>query len=159
MNVTDGRYVYMRAPVAPGNGPLNEYTLMPVHMRAMASPGELWGAELVEGFSFIKGCPVLKFPSSGMGNPWSHGTLLFDLETDPGQKNPIHDDALEMRMATRLVDLMRANDAPTEQFERLGLPATGDIGPEHLLVAAMQAGADEAKLAELEHQLQFMSQG
>src|SRR5690625_2379924 len=32
-NVTDGRYVYMRAPVTPDNQPLAEYTLMPTSMR------------------------------------------------------------------------------------------------------------------------------
>jgi arylsulfatase A-like enzyme len=146
VNVTDGRYVYMRAPALQANQPLREYTLMPVHMRAMASPGELRGAELVDGFSFTKGCPLLTFPGSAMGDPWAHGTLLFDLETDPEQASPIRDDAQEMRMAGLLVALMRQTDAPLEQFERLGLPATGDVGPEHLLVA------DQAERAERSRQ-------
>ncbi len=33
VNVTDGRYLYMRAPVELANRPLYEYTLMPTHMR------------------------------------------------------------------------------------------------------------------------------
>ena len=36
VNVTDGRYVYMRGPVAD-NTPLYEYTLMPTHLRAVHS--------------------------------------------------------------------------------------------------------------------------
>ena len=38
VNITDGRYVYMRAPLTRENGPVYEYTLMPTHMRAMFSP-------------------------------------------------------------------------------------------------------------------------
>ena len=37
-------------------------------------------------------------------------------------------------MAEQMVRLMRANDAPPEQFERLGLPATGPVEPAHLLL-------------------------
>jgi hypothetical protein len=64
------------------------------------------------------------------------GTMLFDLRTDPGQRNPLLDDDLEMRMAGALVRLMRDSDAPESQFERLGLPADGPVGPEHLLARA-----------------------
>ena len=35
VNVTDGRYVYMRGPARADNAPLSEYTLMPTHMRAL----------------------------------------------------------------------------------------------------------------------------
>ena len=41
VNVTDGRYVYMRAAADPGNGPLEEFTLMPTHMRSRFGVGEL----------------------------------------------------------------------------------------------------------------------
>jgi hypothetical protein len=37
------------------------------------------------------------------------------------------------------VELMRANEAPPSQFERLGLPPTGPVGPEHLQVRAQWA--------------------
>jgi len=79
-----------------------------------------------------------------MGNPYGHGTLLFDLETDPLQQHPIDDEALELRMAQLLVDGMRANEAPDEQYTRLGLPAHGDVGPEHLLVKAQWETAQRA---------------
>ena len=36
VNVTDGRYVYMRAPTRPDNQPLYNYTLMPTHMRDLS---------------------------------------------------------------------------------------------------------------------------
>jgi len=46
---------------------------------------------------------------------------LFDLAQDPAQNQPIRDEAVERRMTRLMTDLMRANDAPSEQFERIGL--------------------------------------
>ena len=62
---------------------------------------------------------------SGPRDMHRFGTLLFDLETDPQQEHPLHDPEIEARMIVLLVKLMKANDAPPEQFERLGLsPST-----------------------------------
>ena len=33
VNITDGRYLYMRAAANVGNSPLYEYTLMPTHQQ------------------------------------------------------------------------------------------------------------------------------
>ncbi len=124
VNCTDGRYVYMRAPVSEENGPLYEYTVMPTHMRSMFSIEELQGAELVKPFSFTKGVPLLRIPAAS--SPWSsanrYGTLLFDNEADPLQQSPLRDAAIERRMTEAMVELMRSNDAPVEQYARLGLP-------------------------------------
>ncbi|MBS2533891.1 sulfatase [Catenulispora sp. NF23] len=136
VNVTDGRHVYMRACATEANQPLEEFTLMPTHMASRFTPDELRGAKLAEPFSFTKGVPVLRVPAVTWGNPHSFGTLLFDLESDPEQRNPLIDDELELRMATLLVQLMRACDAPAGQYQRLGLPAEGPVGPEHLLARA-----------------------
>lgn len=38
INVTDGRYVYMRAPKERGNGPLSDTPSMPTHMRSRFGP-------------------------------------------------------------------------------------------------------------------------
>lgn len=144
VNVTDGRYVYMRACASSTNSPLYDYTLMPTHMRARFAPQELSDASLTGGFTFTKGAPVLRVPTQAMGNPWWHGSLLFDLENDPEQRTPLADDDLELRMAGLLVELMRSNDAPAEQFTRLGLPATGPVSPEHLLVKRQWQQAQRA---------------
>ena len=126
VNCTDGRYVYMRAPGIENNAPLYEYTVMPTHMRAMFSVEELRGTELVKPFSFTKGVPVMRIPAGR--SPWGQanaaGTLLFDNEADPLQEHPLKDAALEKRMVDALTRLMRENDAPPEQFERLGLSAS-----------------------------------
>ncbi len=121
VNVTDGRYVYMRAPSRPENAPLNEYTLMPTHMRNLFKPQELQNIQLAEPFSFTKGCRTMQIDANPFQNTHSFGTLLFDLQADPGQEHPIQDAAIEARMVEHLVRLMRENDAPAEQYERLGL--------------------------------------
>ncbi|NQU42417.1 sulfatase-like hydrolase/transferase [bacterium] len=128
VNVTDGRYVYMRAPIDPANRPLYEYTLMPAHMRASFSVEELRDIRLAEPFSFTKGCRLMMIdsaPADGLAKTAfcanEFGTLLYDLETDPKQENPIDNPEVEEQMIAHLVRLMKENDAPPEQFQRLGL--------------------------------------
>ncbi len=121
VNCTDGRYVYMRAPVRPDNQPLYNNTLMPTHMKSMFSVDELRTAELAEPFRFTKTCPTLKIPSDGRRGLQRFDTLLFDLKVDPMQKNSMVDEAVEAKMIDHLIRLMRENDAPAELFEQLGL--------------------------------------
>lgn len=121
VNVTDGRYVYMRAPVQPDNTPLYEYTLMPTRMRRRFIEEELRGATLVEPFSFTKGMPLLKTAAQSWVRAHDFGHLLFDLEHDPQQQQPLQDAAIEARMIQLMVARMKANDAPLEQYVRLGL--------------------------------------
>lgn len=132
VNVTDGRYVYMRAPQAFGNEPLYEYTLMPTHMHNRFHVSELGDLRLHEPFSFTKGCRTLEIITQTYLNPHLHGTLLFDLEGDPKQNSPIEDLEVEARMIKLLAELMRQHDAPAGQFERMGIPIDG-IVDEHTL--------------------------
>jgi arylsulfatase A-like enzyme len=130
VNVTDGRHVYMRANGAVSTRadanidcqPLYNYTLMTTHMRHRFQVEELQDIELAPPFSFTKGCPTMKIGATRapLWIPF-YETLLFDLESDPGQLNPIVDASIEADMIDKLVALMRANDAPAEQYERLGL--------------------------------------
>jgi arylsulfatase A-like enzyme len=121
VNVTDGRYVYMRAPASPDNKPLFDYTLMPTHMRNPFTVGELQDIQLAEPFAFTKGCRAMKIASQAWAGSSPFETLLFDLQTDPGQEHPMKDPAVEQMMVDHLTREMRASDAPPEQFERLGL--------------------------------------
>ncbi|CAN7744449.1 sulfatase [Paenibacillus sp. LjRoot56] len=126
VNCTDGRYVYMRGPVHPDNGPLNEYTLMPSHMKNMFTPGELQNIELHKPFTFTKSCRTLQIPVGFQWmNPYQYGTKLFDLESDPTQYDELHDPATELRFIRIIAELMIVNDAPPEQFVRLGIPEDG----------------------------------
>jgi hypothetical protein len=135
VNVTDGRYVYMRAPVRPENSPLFEYTLMPTHMRGRFAITELQDVSLAEPFSFTQGIRPLKIPARPWASAHAFGTMLYDLATDPHQEHPIVDDDVESRMIRLMFEWMHWNDAPLEQFERLGLSAEGEVRDEHLLCA------------------------
>ena len=80
-----------------------------------------------------------------MSNPYAFGTLLFDLAADPGQRHPLVDDELELRMAELLTGQLRATDAPEEQYQRLGLPRSGPVTGEHLLARRQQPQAIAAR--------------
>jgi len=137
INVTDGRYVYMRGPQNPENQPLFEYTLMPTHIKSLFSVEEMQNIQLVKPFNFSKGVRLLKIGglgSIGSINPYLWGSMLFDLKSDPGQEHPIQMPEVEERMLKTMVELMRQSDAPAEQYQRMGLPFEGDITSEHLTV-------------------------
>jgi arylsulfatase A-like enzyme len=142
--VTDGRHVYMRASATAQNRPLYEHTLMPTRMRGFFSTQDLASAELAEPFSFTKGLRTLRTPGSAFFSAHAFGSLLFDLENDPEQLDPLIDDELELRMAQALRDGMVANDAPPSQFERMGLPESGPVTADHLLVRAQWAMVEES---------------
>ncbi|HAK51274.1 MAG TPA: hypothetical protein DCM54_05140 [Gammaproteobacteria bacterium] len=117
----------MRAP-EPGNSPLNHYTLMPSHLRRPFSTEELKDMAWHEPLSFSKNCPVMRIPSNGpVGRtPELFETRLFDIENDPDQTQPLNDPVVEQEMIDKMVRVMRQNDAPQEQFERLGLTIPGN---------------------------------
>ena len=120
--VTDGRYVYYRAPVYEDHQPAYNYTLNTMKMR-----GFINGLDRMEcsgPLSFTKGMKVMKIPVPAnkphtlKSNP-EH--LLFDLQTDPKEANLLTDPALEKRLISQMVTLMKQADAPPDQYERMGL--------------------------------------
>jgi len=122
VNITDGRYVYYRLPA--DGGPLYRYTLMPTNMRGFAPHNGLMRAELAAPFSFTRDMPTLKIPLRDAGEPVDDGQwgdLLFDLEADPQQEQPLDDPEVKRRLCTRMAELMRQVDAPAEQYQRMGL--------------------------------------
>ena len=123
VNCTDGNYVYMRAPEPDANRPLFNYTLMPTHMRHTFPVEELKRTQLHGPFSFTKGCPVMQIDATPESGPAVHDytTALFDISRDPSQQQSLDAPDVERTMRAHLVALLRANDAPPEQFERLGL--------------------------------------
>lgn len=127
VNITNGRYLYMRAAASVGNSPLYEYTLMPTHQTGLFSPAEMSRAEMHEPLPFTKGARVMRIPvpsrlaNATFCNSFQYGNLLFDLENDPQQLHPIDDPTLEAQIINALIGQMKANDAPEEQYKRLGL--------------------------------------
>lgn len=130
INITNGRYVYMRGPVRPDGGPLYEYTLMPTHMAGMFSAQELQNMELSGPFSFTKNCRLLKIGVTNsrlMPRSYQSGNQLFDLAADPGQMHALDDPAKEVELLNEMKKLMRESDAPSEQYERVGIPLDGEM--------------------------------
>lgn len=132
INITDGRYVYMRAPATEENQPLFNYTAMCSQMERRYPLEEMADerVDIAGPFSFSKGCRMLKIPRDGQPiiqlpdtriNLYKFGTLLYDLATDPHQLHPIHDAAVEDKMIREMVKMMKENDAPEEQYVRMGL--------------------------------------
>lgn len=121
--ITDGRYVYMRSCKDPENQPLYEYTAMPCHMDRPFSREEMSEAELCDknAFNFMKESGVFKVPVHRSTDSYRFGTMLFDLLTDPEQKCPIHDSNIEDHLCQAMKKMMKDNQAPKEQFERIGL--------------------------------------
>lgn len=129
VNCTDGRYVYMRGPVSPDNAPLHEYTLMPTCHgagRAFMDMSLLATAELADPLSFTKGLKTLKLDATAhrlaasADRQIQFPTALYDLLNDPEQKVPVTDPVVSERMSRLMQELMHANHAPAEQFQRLG---------------------------------------
>jgi hypothetical protein len=123
INITDGIYVYMRAP---GNEPLYNYTLMPTHLCWLFSVEELRKAELAGSFDFTKGCPLLKVKAhegspGGEMSPEPLQTMLFNLKDDPVQEHPIQDEQVEACLIEAMKQHLQANDAPEELYRRMGL--------------------------------------
>ena len=121
LNATDGRYVYMRTPDYDKRHLFNEYTLMPTHINSMFSVDELKEAQLVKGFDFTKGVPVLKIPAKGLSGFSRFGDKLYDLSTDPKQTRPIDDVKVEVTILAALYRIAKENDAPSEFYEIYGL--------------------------------------
>lgn len=123
VNITDGRHVYMRAPVPEQAGQIYNYTLMPAHMNKRFTPDELHDATLEPPQPFTKGCPLMKIRCKG-GDRYhvaGFGNLLYDVKNDPQQQHPLTDAVLEQKLAEAMVGEMEKNDAPAEQYIRLGL--------------------------------------
>lgn len=121
-NVTDGRYVYMRAALPGREDDIANYTLMSCKMNSRYPVDEMRALSLAPPFRFTKGLQVLRIPAQEKYKGLNQfGHLLFDLQNDPQQLHPIHDDVIESRMIALLIQLMKDNDAPPEQFQRLGL--------------------------------------
>lgn len=132
VNITNGDYVYMRAPKVSSNRPLFEYTLMPTHMRARFSVKELQNIDLAEPFLFTEGCRTMKIEAgTGFVNAYQYGNKLFNLKKDPEQLEEFEDLEVEVKLLNQMKALMEKNESPMEQYERLGLPE-GKITKEFL---------------------------
>ena len=137
IGATDGRYTYYLYPedlYAPG---LYEYTLMPMHLHTLFSGAEMRTAKLAEPFDFTKKMPLLRIDAlkdarripmqDGKRFDPGVGTTLYDLATDPQQKRPFRDAAIEQRFHAGIARVLRAHDAPPEFYLRYGVQADAAV--------------------------------
>lgn len=125
VNITDGRYVFMKSAEKKKNNLFN-YTLMPMHMKSLFSSEEIQTSQLYHGFKFTGNLPVLKIPVIKTGDGHinligNYKDQLFDLQSDPHQLTPLEDPELESYFKIEIARQMNENEAPYEQYERLGL--------------------------------------
>jgi arylsulfatase A-like enzyme len=131
INFTDGRHTYFRYPVPALASSLNQYTLMPMHMRSYFEAAEFSEAQVVGSLPFSQGYPVWRLPirmdaKANMTRRYpllDARTVIYDIESDPEQRSPLEDTALESELTRKLMALLRLNDAPTELYARYGLDA------------------------------------
>jgi hypothetical protein len=113
-------------------------------MKNMFSPKELDDIHLAEPFGFTKGCRTMKIRNSApAANAMQFGIKLFNVKNDPGELREIDDPDVEVRLANALARMMKENEAPPEQFERMGIPMEGTYTR-----GMLQEQRDAAKKAE-----------
>ena len=123
VNVTDGRYTYLRAPAAADNQPLDTHFIMPTSYSQHDLPPPsrfMQGAELGTFLPYTD-CPVLrKALGRGRSEEWAE-TRLYDIEADPGQANNLAGTEKEAHYIELLKGALEQMDAPASQYKRLGL--------------------------------------
>lgn len=130
INITDGRYVYMRSPVEKSLDGLYEYTLMPTRINRRFTPEELRETTLHPPFRFTKGCPVMKIPAESIMTRGADrfGHRLYDVETDSTQQTQCRDERVARRLRDNMIRMMQDCDAPDELYARYGLDSpTGPL--------------------------------
>lgn len=129
MNITDGRYVYMRNPVNADAGPLHAYTAMPVQGLNTWFPREVYDrVEMGRYFGHTYNLPLYKIPTTGQAPEPLPGEesyvarhQLFDIVADPGQLAPLDYPAREAHFIERIAVHLLACEAPRERYTRLGI--------------------------------------
>ena len=133
MNVTNGRYVYMRNPVNDDAGPLYAYTAMPTGGLNSWYPREVYDrVETGRYFGHTYNLPMYKIPTKGKvprHHPdeasYAGRNQLFDIVDDPAQKNALRDSSLEAHFTERIALHLKSCEAMPEQYYRLGIDPPG----------------------------------
>ena len=95
---------------------------MPTNMRDMFTVDQFRDARMSEGFSFTKGAKLMKIKASPWEERCSPCDMLFRLDSDPGQNSQILDENVTVELCNKMRLQMKANDAPPEMYQRMGLP-------------------------------------
>ena len=122
VNVTDGRYTYMRSAATEANSPLYMHYQIPTTYHYHNLPGPRMFADAQFGqFLPYTDMPVVRARATMPRSPIVENTQLFDIENDPGQLENLTGFMIEDQYRDLLTTTMMKIDAPPSQFERLGL--------------------------------------
>ena len=124
LNLTDGRYVYMRAPRIKEMP--KHYTLAGIHSlrQRIFSEDNKPTLSIREPFSFTKGMPVMEvgnMPNSYQTIQNTYEDMLFYLENDPAQNHPFRNADVEARFCREASRLFKQLDAPAAMYDYYGL--------------------------------------
>lgn len=129
LNITDGRYVYMRNPVNEDGGPLYAYTAMPTGGLNKWYPRAVYDKiEMGRYFGHTYNMPLYKIPVQGSAprehadeHPYRGRHQLYDIVQDPQQMSPLDDVVRMDHFATRIGAHLHACEAQPDQYLRLGI--------------------------------------
>lgn len=120
LHITDESHLYMRNAQNPEVvAPL--FSWMPFDMRSRWNPARFKECELGPPLPFSKEIPVPRFPGRP-SDEFPGSPKLFDLLSDPGQKQEITDPEVEQRLISQLAVLLQEAHAPRELYTRFDLP-------------------------------------
>ena len=121
INMTDGRYTYCRQPLP--ESVVHHHTAMPRSVDDFIVPEKMAGAEMGVFLKSSRGIPHYRMtvPSRRHADCPDYN-LIYDLAEDPGQTDPLRDEALEERLAAMMHRKLVEAGAPECQYDRMGLP-------------------------------------
>jgi|TARA_B100000959_G_scaffold8258_1_gene8340 arylsulfatase A-like enzyme len=130
VNITDGKYTYMRAAIREENDPLFMHYQIPTSYSFHDLPGRgmFREAELGPFLPFTQ-MPVVRARTTMRRTSIVKDTQLFNIKEDPGQENNLATSDTDSDAAPEIekqyIDLLKQTlktvDAPASQYKRLGL--------------------------------------
>lgn len=136
INITDGRYTYMRAPRGD-NKPLYMYTAVPIDNKAYFDCRRVQDISQIEMGRFLEWTtyPMYRVPAALINNkpnyamcfnhmrPWEKEDYLFDLKNDYAQDHNLIDEAPELveKMKKAMAAEIIRQQAPRDHLQRLQL--------------------------------------
>jgi hypothetical protein len=126
INVTDGKFTYFRAPANPDNQPLYHYFLTPGTFKHIYGFFDIITDEFYDEPELGRFLPYTKMPvlrskrTMPISEDWGDNRL-YNIVEDPAQSENLAGTEAEKRYMELLAETMLAMDAPSSQFERMGL--------------------------------------
>jgi arylsulfatase A-like enzyme len=128
VNITDGNYTYFRAPAVKENQPLYRYFLTPKGSYHDMCSKDFYEEAEIGRFLPYTDYPVIKARVRNMRSEEWEDNRLYDIGKDYEQTVNLAGSEVEERYRKLLIKTLRAYDAPSWQFERLGLSGGGGSG-------------------------------